>query len=52
MLKQQEGEKRKRTHTQLPGFELALLRQLLALRAGNLTNASTKETKYKIRFHL
>ena len=31
------GEKRKKTHTQLPGFGLALLRQLLALRAGNLT---------------
>ena len=41
------GEK---THNQLPGFELALLRQLLASRAGNLTTHAAKETKYKIRF--
>ena len=31
------GKKEKKTHTQLPGFGLALLRQLLASRAGNLT---------------
>ena len=39
-------EKKIKRHSQtlLPGFELALLRQMLASRCGNLT----KETKYKI----
>ena len=44
MLKRQEGKKReKKTHTQLPGFELALLRQLLASSAGNLTKQLRKQ---------
>ena len=33
----------KKTHTQLPGFGLALLRQLLNPRAGNLTKQLTKQ---------
>ena len=37
------GKKRKKTHTQLPGFGLALLRQLLATRAGNLTKQLKKQ---------
>ena len=54
MLKRYEREKNeKKTHTQLPGFELAFLCQLLASRAGNyLTKQLSKETKYKICFHL
>ena len=37
------GKKEKKTHTQLPGFGLALLRQLLASRAGNLTKQLKKQ---------
>ena len=37
------GKKENKTHTQLPGFGLALLRQLLASRAGNLTKQLKKQ---------
>ena len=35
--------KEKKTHTQLPGFGLTLLRQLLASRSGNLTKQIKKQ---------
>ena len=45
--KEKKERKTKSTQTRLPGFELALLGQLLTSRAWNLH--ATKKTKYKIR---
>ena len=39
-----KGKKEKKIHTQLPGFDLAFLRQLLAVsRVGNLTTQPRKQ---------
>ena len=42
-----KGKKEKKTHTQLPGFELALLCQLFSFACWKL-NLAAKETKYDI----